>query len=150
MFVVSVEIYDKCCIRGVHVSGAAIVSGEGYPQAGVPETADNETNRGDPMDCYAIYSDRRRSTDVEFDRALHVHEGVSWDEWELVAVVEVAGALIRAQPDSGKRGALEVAGQGFTAESVLSGFVPEPCGLRILWWCSAHKTRFGDGSDEAS
>ena len=43
------------------------------------------------MDCFAIYSDRHRSTDVEFDHALKVHEDLRWDQWELVAVV---GALI--------------------------------------------------------
>ena len=101
------------------------------------------------MDCYAIYGDRHRAADVEFDRALHVREGLGWDEWELVAVVEVAGGLIQARPDSTEWGALEVAGQAFTAKSVLSGFVPEPCGLRILWWCSAHKARFMDALDAA-
>lgn len=100
------------------------------------------------MECYAIYSDRQRATDVEFDRALHVHEGLSWDEWELVAVVEVADARMRFRPDSGERGALELAGRAFTAEAVLSGFVPEPCGLRVLWWCSSHKARFADAFDD--
>ena len=100
------------------------------------------------MECYAIYSDRHRPTDVEFDRALHAHEGLGWDEWELVAVVEVADARIRSRPDSGEWGALELAGRAFTAEAVLSGFVPEPCGLRVLWWCSAHKARFMDAFDD--
>lgn len=101
------------------------------------------------MDCYAIYGDRHRAADVEFDRALHVHEGLGWDEWELVAVVEVAGGVIQARAESGEWGALQVAGQAFTANSVLSGFVPEPHDLRVLWWCSAHKARFLDGFDDA-
>ena len=96
------------------------------------------------MGCYAIYSDRQRATEVEFDRALHAHEGFSWDEWELVAVVEVADARIWSRPESGEWGVLELADRAFTAEAVLSGFVPEPCGLRVLWWCSAHKARFMD------
>ena len=86
---------------------------------------------------------------IEFDRALHVHEGVRWDEWELVAVVEIGGALIRARPEFGELSVLGVVGQAFTAEAVLSGFVPEACGLRVVWWCSAHKARFMDAFDDA-
>ena len=74
-----------------------------------------------------------RAIEVELDRALHVREGVGWDERELVVVAEVAGARITTRPDSGAWGALELAGRAFTAEAVLSGFVPEPCGLRVLW-----------------
>ena len=93
-------------------------------------------------------TERSRAAPFHAGGTAQVHEGLRWDEWGLVAVVEVAGARTRSRPDSGEWGALELADRAFRAEAVLSGFVPEPCGLRVLWWCSAHKARFMDAFDD--